>query len=132
MVWQTRPEVQRHATKPGRRRFTSLDSVDFALLGIWGVGDPGHNTAYGDCFYDRGVTFLPDDDVVPHQPAETAFLPGCPTAYGRAHVRQSSQTYPSGIVLTVTHLSDKAGVGGWYATSAELKRAGAIAYWIDL
>lgn len=112
--------------------FTSLASVDFALLGLWGVGDPGHNTAYGDCFYDRGVTFLPNDDGVPNQPAETAFLPGCPTADGDAEVRESSQQHPSGVAFTVTHLSDKAGVGGWYATTAELEHSGAIAYWIDL
>lgn len=111
--------------------FTSLDSVDFALLGLWGVGEPGHNSAFGDCFYPRGFTFLGDDDGVPQQPAETAFLPGCPTADGKPKVKQANQQYPSGVVYTSTHLSDMVGVGGWFATTAELKRAGAIAYWLD-
>lgn len=109
--------------------FSSLKHLDFGMLGLWTVGSEHVATAYGPClYYGRS------------QPgARAAFTPGCPDAkvgplFADAVVSESPPDDHGGIVYVARSSGPPdapRGIGGWFATSSEVRRYGAVALWID-
>jgi hypothetical protein len=103
--------------------FTTLDSSDYGLIGFWFTGVPYAASAGDDCIYWQGGT---------HPPEEQAFLPGCPTRPSADPFVFVNPSMGRGNVMwTTSGICCPVGLGGWFATAAEVKRHGAVALWID-
>jgi hypothetical protein len=100
--------------------FTHTKGTDFGMVGLWVVGDTHLGTAFGSCLYEKRPAF----------PSEVAFVPGCPVGddYTTATPGRGAR---GGVVFTAASLGRQEGLGGWYATSADVDRYGAVAIWLD-
>ncbi|MDQ3939752.1 MAG: hypothetical protein M3238_00180 [Actinomycetota bacterium] len=124
------PRVQESTTKTlfSAGDYTRLKEADFGLVGLWVTGAPHAATAIGDClYYDNGDYGYPS--VAP--PEEAAFLPGCPTGEGSAYPYVDQNGGGGGMIFTSASFCCPVGLGGWYTTAADVKRYGAVAFWID-
>jgi hypothetical protein len=101
--------------------FTKLGHADWGLVGLWAIGDPHLATVMGECLY-YGQERVPRD---------IAFAPGCPTADGQPFVYPDTDGGRGGVILTSSAFDNPRGLGGYYATAAEVNRHGAVAFWID-
>ena len=113
--------------------FSSMNHLDFGMVGLWAIGDTHVATAYGPCVYYGKYVGRTEENV------DTLFTPGCPAAAigltsTRTWVTESPPDDNSGFVLTSRGTGPPdapRGLGGWFATASEVKRYGAVALWID-
>jgi hypothetical protein len=97
---------------------------DLGLMGLWVDEDSHAATTYGDCAYSKKDVSRP--------PAESAFLPGCPTGDGFEFKNVSDDPGNQSItVLSSARFGDNVGLGGWYSSGGEVTYSGAVAMWVD-
>lgn len=101
--------------------FTKFEKPTLAIVGLWATSAPHVFTAIGDCeYYGRRLESSPT----------VAFTPGCPMGASAIIDSRNLQGDEGGASLTVMNWAGPVGLGGWFTTSLQPARWGAVALWI--